>query len=166
MGQCVDGYCSRRRYTRAQEVEKLAVEKYTKNGKGITFNDLLSTGLASYKEQAQITLKYCLRKMVLFTISSHKPQEYYPTSLKSEISKTSILKNIPVGATGVPYNKRPFSYTNAHYDQSNDLCFESIVIQSLEAYVLPMLPAAPLFIHKMQFKLKIDPACYRELDLQ
>ena len=28
-----------------------------------------------------------------------------------------------------------------------------------------MLPAAPLFIHKMQFKLKIDPACYRELDL-
>jgi hypothetical protein len=40
--------------------------------------------------------------MVLFTISSHKPQEYYPTSLKSEISKTSILKNIPVGATGYP----------------------------------------------------------------
>jgi hypothetical protein len=57
-----------------------------------------------------------------------------------------------------------FTPSIVFYQQN--ISFESIVIQSLEAYVLPMLPAAPLFIHKMQFKLKIDPACYRELDLQ
>ena len=58
-----DGYKKKlRRYTRVQEVEQLAVRKYKNNGKGMTFNDLLSTGLASHKEHAQITLKHCLEK--------------------------------------------------------------------------------------------------------
>jgi hypothetical protein len=69
----------RRRYTNAQQVERLAIEKYNKNGKGITFNDLLSLGLALHKEQAQTTLKHCLRRKILFTISAQKPQEYFPT---------------------------------------------------------------------------------------
>jgi hypothetical protein len=33
----------------------------------------------------------------------------------------------------------------------------------LEGYVLPLLPSAPLHIHKIQFKLKITPDCYTEL---
>lgn len=42
-------------------------------------------------------------------------------------------------------------------------CNDSVVIQSLEGYVLPLLPSIPLHIHKMQFKLKITSDCYAEL---
>jgi hypothetical protein len=38
-GGLVGDYRRRRRYTRAEQIEKLAVEKCRKNGKGITFND-------------------------------------------------------------------------------------------------------------------------------
>jgi len=131
----------------------LAVDKYNKNGKGITFNHLLSAGLASHKQQAQITLKHCLRMNLLFTLGNYKPQQYYPICLKSEISKNKLLKNIPIEVTGVAYSN------------NNDSCTESIVIQSLEGHVLPLLPSVPLFIHKIQFKLKIDPECYNDLDL-
>ena len=82
--QCGEGgYGNRRRYTRANEIEQLAVEKYKTNGKGITFNDLVSCKTALHKEQARTTLKHYLKKGVLFTISNHKPQQYYPACLKS-----------------------------------------------------------------------------------
>jgi hypothetical protein len=32
-------------------------------------------------------------------------------------------------------------------------------------YVLPLLPSTPLHIHKIQFRLKISPECYKELSL-
>ena len=115
LGQYGDGGgCGkrRRRYTRAQEVEQLAVRKYKSNGKGMSFNDLLSAGLASHKEQAQITLKHCLEKQVLFTMSNHKPQQYYPTSLRAEILKNKLSKNLPIGVTGVAYFKAPLSSNN------------------------------------------------------
>jgi hypothetical protein len=150
----------RRRYTRAQEVEQLAVRKYENNGKGVTFNDLLSSGLAEHKEQAQITLKHCLEKQVLFTISNHKPQQYYPTSLRAEILN-KLSKNLPIGVTEVGYSKAALLRGNKI--NNNNSCAESIAIQSLEDYVLPLLPSAPLHIHKMQFKLIITPDCYAEL---
>ena len=163
-GQC--GYTKRRRYTRAQEIEKLAVEKYNKNGKGITFNDLISAGLASHKEQAQITLKHCLRMGLLFSLGNHKPQLYYPTCLKSEVSKAKMSKNIPVRVTGVGFSDPPHFSVNTNNDtRTINQCNESIVAnQSLEGYVLPLLPSTPLYIHKMQFKLKITPDCYTELN--
>ena len=156
----------RRRYTRAQEVEKLAVDKYTKNGKGTTFNDLLSSGMASHKEQAQITLKHCLRMNLLFTLGNYKPQQYYPICLKSEISKNKLLKNIPIEVTGVDYYySKPLLLSNNANSKNNNFCNDSIAMQSLEDYVLPLLPSTPLHIHKMQFKLKIRPESYNELAL-
>jgi hypothetical protein len=162
LGQCdYGGYKKRRRYIRAQEIEQLAVKKYKGNGKGMTFNDLLTSGLAMHKEQAQITLKHCLEKQVLFTISNHKPQRYYPTSLRGEILKNKLSKNLPIGVTEVPYSKAPLLHGNK--TNNNNSCTESIAIQSLEGYVLPLLPSAPLRIHKIQLKLKITPDCYSEL---
>ena len=35
----------------------------------------------------------------------------------------------------------------------------------MEGYVVPLLPSAPLFIHRMQFKLKVNPECYSELKI-
>jgi hypothetical protein len=165
----------RRRYTTAQQIEKLAVEKYRKNGKGITFNDLLHSGLASNKKQSQITLKHYRNKAILFTISVHKPQQYYPTSIKSEILKAKMTKNIPIGVTEVAYSHE---YSNTNLGQtnnnnsssngSNNSIFSSLepaIIQSLEGYVLPLLPSSPLYIHKMQFRLKVSPECYKEISL-
>ena len=126
---------------------------YKENGRGMTFNDLISNGLALHKQQAQWTLKYCLQRGILLTYSNRKPQHYFPACIKSEISKAKMSKNIPVGVTGV--RLRMDNLLNEH----------SIIEQSLEGYVLPLLPAAPLHIHKMQFKVKVSPECYNEMAL-
>lgn len=142
----------------------MAADKCNKNGKGITFNDLLSAGLASHKEQAQITLKHSLRMGLLFSLGNYKPQQYYPACLKSEISKTKMSKNIPIEVTQVGFSNIPHFFSINNNDNKNsNYCNESVIIQSLEGYVLPLLPSAPLYIHKMQFKLKITPECYAEL---
>jgi hypothetical protein len=166
-GGFVGGYGRRRRYTRATQIEKFAVEKYKKNGKGITYNDLLLYGLGSNKRQSQITLKYYKNKGVLFTVSSHKPQQYYPICIKSEILKARMTKNIPIGVTEVGYFYKDQHADSRQRDNSNIRFpgLESAIIQSLEGYVLPLLPPAPLHIHKIQFRLKISPDCYKELSL-
>jgi hypothetical protein len=40
-----------------------------------------------------------------------------------------------------------------------------IVNQTLESYVLPLLPQAPIFLHNFHFKIRIDPECYLDLNL-
>jgi hypothetical protein len=45
---------------------------------------------------------------------------------------------------------------------SNDL---DIVTRTLEGYVLPLLPQAPVFLHNLHFNIGIDPECYLDLDL-
>jgi hypothetical protein len=74
----------KRRYIRAQQIQNLAVDKYHRNGYGITYHDLISNGLACNKKQAQNTLKRCLQKNIIFTIEQHKPQHYYPVCLSTE----------------------------------------------------------------------------------
>jgi hypothetical protein len=144
----------KRRYTRSQDLADLAVNKYNANGSGITFEDLLKEKPTCHKKQAQETLKRCLQKEILFTLANHKPQEYFPTCLKAKILEDRISKNASVRVTEVGC--------------SNGVCIDgtstdTIAIQSLEGYVLPLLPSAPLHVHKLQFKLKITPECYAEL---
>jgi hypothetical protein len=156
-----DGNASRRRYVRADEIENLAFNKYKENGRGVTNNDLLANGLALNKRQAQTTLKYCFRRGILFTASHCRPQQYYPSCLRSEILEAKMSKNIPINPTGVGYYYDQF-HSSSPPDQNYT---ESVIIQTLQGYVLPMLPKAPLFIHNMHFKLKISPDCYHELNL-
>jgi hypothetical protein len=145
---------SKRRYTRAQEVNALAVRKYKANGRGITFQDLMSSGLAKHKSQAQNTLKRCLARNILYVIENHKPQQYFPSSLKAEIFKARLSKNAPVKVTEVPYlQSTPVS--------SND----AIVTQTLEGYVLPLLHEAPLNIHKLHLMTRITSEYYHEIVL-
>jgi hypothetical protein len=40
-----------------------------------------------------------------------------------------------------------------------------VALQTLEGYVLPLLPEAPLFIHNMHFKTRVLPECYNEIKL-
>jgi hypothetical protein len=136
-----------REYVRSKQVQELAVEKYRKNGRGITFNDLISRGISKNKRQAQRKLKNCLRKGVLFTIQGHKPQQYYPTCIKSQILER---KNVPIDPTGVCYQ-----YQYQYHNNTS----------SLIADILPLLPPAPSYIHNMHFKLKVSPECYIQLNL-
>jgi hypothetical protein len=165
-GQCGTTYNyrtrTRRRYTKAHDIEALAVNKYRTNGKGLTVNDLLSKGVVSHKKQAQITIKHCFGRDILFILRSCKPQQYYPTCLKSEIKK-----NIPIEPTGVRLLKDGLFRGNktAHRDVGSCARTESIIVQTLEGYVLPLLPKAPLHIHKLQFKVKIPAEYYQGIPL-
>ena len=157
---------TKRRYTRKEEVQQLAINKYKKNGRGITFNDLLSARLAIHKKQAQATLKRCLQYNILFAPEDHKPQQYYPAILKAEILKhrsTKRSKNYPIEVTGVRYSKAGFLQSKPTTSSSKDL--DPVIVQTLEGYVLPLLPKSPLHIHKMQFKVRIPPECYHEIAL-
>jgi hypothetical protein len=164
----VDNDCrKKRRYTKAQDIEQLAVRIYRNNGRGITINDLFAFGVAVHKTQAQNTLKHSLKNQVLFTISNYKPQHYYPTCIRAVIFKNKF-SNASIRVTGVGFLNTCTSYINSNINRSNnnestDSCSDSLIVQSLEGYVLPLLPSSPLHIHKMQFKLKIIPDCYHEL---
>jgi hypothetical protein len=169
----------KRRYTRAQQIQNLAVDKYHRNGYGTTYRDLISNGIASNKKQAQNTLKRCLQNNIIFTIEPHKPQHYYPVCLRSEVLRHNLSKNAPVEVTGVGrFNTASCfstSSNNGGYDGGYNISknnsdnintsfgIEPIVVQSLQQYVLPVLPSTPLHIHKMQFKLKIASEYYGEI---
>jgi hypothetical protein len=138
----------------AQEIDALAVKRFKTNGKGITFEDLIISGIATHKEQAQNTLKRFLAKGVLFVMKNHKPQQYYPFCLKSEIIKAKISKNAPVEVTEAPFLR-----------STHILNTDAIVTQTLEDYVLPILTTLPASIHKIQLELKLNPEYYKELRL-
>jgi hypothetical protein len=144
-------------YVNSHEITKLAIEVYkAKGGRGITFMDSLESGLADSKAQAQDMLKYHKRKGTLFTLSARRPQQYYLTAIKSDI----IQKSTPIDPTGVASSK---SSPISKYHLYN--CVEPVILQTLEGYVLPALPKAPLFIHNMHFKTKVSDECYAELNL-
>ncbi len=146
---------SKRRYTAAQAINELAITKFRPNGKGVTYTDLMEAGLAKHKKQAQDTLKYCLQIGTLFTLRDCRPQEYYPSVIKSEVMTKQLSKNTPIDPTGVTYSKHPLSN-----------CLEPLTIQTLEGFVLPLLPSAPLFVHNLHFKVKISRKYYSELNLK
>jgi hypothetical protein len=126
---------------------------------------LIEKGLVKHKKQAQDTLKYHLRKGTLFTLGDKRPQQYYPTTIKSEIIQ-NLGKNTPINPTGVAMLLSlplPTSLSSSPLSYSRSL--EYLTIHTLEGYVLPLLPKAPLFIHNMHFKTKLSPECYKELNL-
>ena len=144
----------KRRYTKYQAIDRLAIEKFKRTGKGICFNDLIQSGLAQHKRQAQDTVKRFRQKKILFTLENHKPQQYYPFCLKSEIIKAKLSKNAPLEVTGVP------SFNTAHFGKKDD-----VVLQTLKGYVLPLLQDVPLNVHKMHLMTRIPPEYYHEITL-
>lgn len=144
-----------RRYTNPGSIINIAIEKFRKNHHGITFKDLMKQGLAVHKRQAQDTLKYYRRKGSLFTLKLCRPQEYFASTIKSEVIESISSKITPIGPTGVT------SYLSHLFSRQED-----IVIESLEGYVLPLLKTTPPYIHNLHFKTKITLNCYTEYDIQ
>ena len=145
---------SKRRYTTHQMIDGLAIEKYKRTGKGISFNDLIRLGLARHKRQAQDTLKRFRERKILFTIENHKPQHYYPISLKAEIFKARLSKNTPIRVTELPLSQSTHLSTK-----------DATVLQTLEGYILPILHNIPVHILKIQLRLEIRSEYYSEIPL-
>src|SRR5207302_7559009 len=89
----------RRRYVDAKTIVDLAIREFKKNGRGISFRDLLINGLAKHKNQAKSTLKHHLSKGNLFTLGERHPQQYYPKSLEADVMGNRKSNNIPVAPT-------------------------------------------------------------------
>jgi hypothetical protein len=162
-----------RKYITKDNVEKIAIDKYQENGLGITIGDI-EREFSINKTKAQRTLKYFHEGDVLFTatdlivegitaLQNKSPQQYFPTCIKAEITEDlGKRKSVLVDPTGVDLLAPPSSSSKSTSHPSNDL---DIVNQTLEGYVLPLLPKAPIFLHNFHFKIGIDPECYLDLDL-
>ena len=139
-----------RAYTSASSITDASIDKFRRTGKGLTYADLMNAGVAIHKRQAQETLKYHLRRSNLFSLVDRRPQQYYPTKFRSEIIE-KLAKNTPINPPGVSHLILPINPSNDALSQ----CLQYITIHTLEDYVLPLLPEAPLFIHNLQFKTKL-----------
>ena len=124
----------------------------------------MDSGITIRKNQAQQVLKYQLRKDNIFTLGNKRPQEYYPTSKRSEIFERIAKRNTPIQPSGVD-STIPLVNSSTSISPLSQ-CLQYVAIQTLEGYVLPLLAEAPLFIHNMHFKTKIPPKCYDILKLQ
>ncbi len=154
-------YSRPRRYTIADNIIDLAIEKFKKNQDGINFEDLRKRGLAVHKRQAQETLKYYRRKGILFTLALRRPQEYFASTIRSEVMECISSKITPIDPTGVTHYH---PHLSSRPPLSN--CLDDVIIESLEGYVLPLLRTAPSYIHNLHFKTKIARECYTEYDIQ
>jgi hypothetical protein len=158
-------------YITKHNVEKIAIEKYRKNGLGITFEDI-KRRFSVNKTEAQRKLKYFHGRDVLFTakditfeapgiLENKSPQRYFPTRIKAEIIEgKSKRKNVQVNPTGVDLLAPPSSKLTSAISDDSD-----IVTNTLEGYVLPLLPQAPIFIDNLHFKTQVPSECYLDLDL-
>jgi hypothetical protein len=142
---------ARRNNIRNKEVEHLAVVKFTECKKGITFEDLtLKFGIS--KKQSQRKLKECRKRKALFTPEKHKPQEFYPTSLRADVIEylhNNKRRNVPVQPTGVTISKSPL--------------LNSLELQKAQWFidVLCSLGMYQLYIHKLHLQLSVAPEYYQ-----
>jgi hypothetical protein len=150
-----------RSYNFSSSITDLAVVRFRKTGKGLTYKDLLGAGVVIHKNQAQEVLKYQLRKGNLFTLKDRRPQEYYPTKIKSEVFEKNAKRNSPIQPSGVNSIILPVNSSISPLSQ----CLQYVALQTLEGYVLPLLLESPLFIHNMHFKTRVLPECYNEIKL-
>jgi len=128
-------------YNQAQKIEDLAIQYFRINGRGITYLDLQSEGLAIGKDQAKDTLNYhCYRveNKTLFTLRPCRPQQYFPKSIEPEVRASKLSKSTAITTT-VPSTLQ-----------------RAIKANSL-AEVLSRIPFTPLGIHRIQMKTHVDP---------
>ncbi|MFY9871677.1 MAG: hypothetical protein WAK17_18340, partial [Candidatus Nitrosopolaris sp.] len=159
-----------RKYISKDDVEKIAIDRYRENGLGVTFQDI-EREFSVNKTKAQRTLKYLHEGDVLFTandlilegitaLQNKSPQQYFPTCIKAEIIEDQgKRKSVPVNPSGVDL-PTPSSSSKLETITNFD-----VVTQTLEGYILPLLPHAPIFIHNLHFKIQVARECYLDLDL-
>jgi hypothetical protein len=153
-----------RKYISKDILERIAIEKYKNNGLGITFEDI-EREFSLNKVEARRRLKYFHERQVLFTANNLKSEgitvlkhSNTPTCIMAGIVEGLSKENVLVNPTGVDLLAPPSSFKSP---TSNDFN----IVQTLEGYVLPLLPKAPIFLHNFHFKIRIDPECFADLEL-
>jgi hypothetical protein len=153
----------------SEKIEKLALDKYQKCGKGINFVDVTNEFSCS-KSNAQRKLKLCcsehknkkgqvLKPKLFREFKRSSPQQFLPYCKRAEIIEDLKNKqNVPVGPTGVNLSKA--SLFPSRYPLSNAI--ENQRAQSFLG-VLILLPFTPPKIHKLQLRLQLDKEYYNEL---
>jgi hypothetical protein len=146
------------------EIERLAVEKYKRCGKGVSFNDIINHFGCS-KTKAQRILKHCCSKRVhnagrpapiLFRLSKRtKPQQYFPSTIRADIlEKLRNRENVLIEPTGLNLS----SYSNNPISNALDY-------QKAQHFldVLKQIKFSPLYIHKLQLQLSVNPEVYHDV---
>ena len=147
------------------EIERLAVEKYKRCGKGITFMDIVNKFGCS-KTKAQRILKDCCSKRVhnagsrpapiLFRLLKRtKPQQYFPSIIRADIlEKIRNMENVLIEPTGLNLSSR-----------SHNPISKTLEYQKAQSFldVLKQIRFSPLYIHKLQLQLSINSEVYHDV---
>lgn len=162
--QLVQGY-GRGKKIGDKELEELAINKYEKNGRGITFEDVFEK-FHCKKTKAQRRLKNaCLeyvkdgkKSSVLFRLDNERtiPQQFLLSCKKATIIENK--RNRLIDPTGVTYNNK-----TSHYPLHNAI--ENQIVQSF-LLQLSILPGQPLNMHDIHMRTVIDKSHYEEIDIQ
>jgi len=99
--ELVHTYMSRKRISK-RKIEELAIQKYTRCGKGIDFSDVVKE-FGSSKTKAQRILKDCCQQRrtndgpyILFRQPKRTlPQQYFPTSIRAKVLQDLMKGNCP-----------------------------------------------------------------------
>jgi hypothetical protein len=147
-------------------IEKIAIEKFQSSGYGLTYMDVqrqYSTG----KNHAQRNLKYLRGKKILFTsrdlirqdihlLANKKPQQYFPTCIKSEIIENLKRRKIVK-------NELEFQPLSSSISVRNPNLLQK---RKAETFldVLLLLPFTPAYIHRLFLILNINRQAYMEIE--
>lgn len=164
IGQLAHSY-GRGKHIRDKDLEDLALKKYLRNNKGITFSDVVEVFGCS-KAKAQRRLKNaCIGKIdkngkkssILFTLYNERtiPQQYYPSCKKARILENK--KNRLIDPTGTNSNN------NTSYNPLPNVIGQQIVQSFLTQ--LYLMPWQPLNIHNIRLWMRIDKNHYEEIDI-
>jgi hypothetical protein len=147
------------------KIEKLAVEKYKRCGKGVSFNDIINQ-FGCTKTKAQRILKDCCYKKednagrrpapILFRLPKRtNPQHYFPSKIRPDIlEKLRNRENVLIEPTGLGFS----SYSNIPISNALDY-------QKAQHFldVLKQIRFSPLYIHKLQLQLSINSELYHDV---
>ena len=156
---------SSRKHISKTEIERLAIEKYKRCGKGLSFSDIVNQ-VGCSKTKAQRILKDCCSKSVdnagsrpapgLFRLPKRtKPQQYFPSIIRADIlEKLRNRENVPIEATGLNLS----SYSNNPISNALDYQKARYFLD-----VLKLIRFSPLCIHKLQLQLSINSEVYHDV---
>jgi len=147
------------------EIEWLAIEKYKRCGKRLSFSDIVNRFGCS-KTKAQRILKDCCSKRVdnaesrpapiLFRLPKRtKPQLYFPSIIRADILENlRNRENVLIEPTGLNLS----SYSNNPISNALDYQKARYFLD-----VLKQIRFSPLCIHKLQLQLSINSEVYHDV---
>ena len=144
-----------------EELEELTSEKHQKNGRGITYKDVMEKFLCK-KKKAQRRLKNAYiekidnngkKAPILFrAFKRTNPQQFYPYSKRANIiEKWKNNKNRPIDPTVAKLYSSPY--------------LEKLKVRYI-LELLSLLDNQPISIHKLQLKLFVDKNYYDEINIR